>query len=327
MRIGVSHLKGTQRGKVETLDGPVVRIGNAADCELHVDGAGVAEHHATLKLEGTDVHLYAEAPVRINGRPVGEVVIQNYDLIEVGNANKIRVRLLPSDVSLPAAPPVLRRRPPWIAFAALLALGLTLALALVQRERDNGVTQRVENEAAWAAERHRASERRIRQLGEELKSLGARAAQRRDVDERVGAVQRAVAEVENNVLNRVTTAINRSLGNNPDLKAARNAAHAAEHIIAESSAAVCLVQGAYGFGREKNGTWQYLREVEPELVGELDLDSEKVPLMLDGKGALFSVEFTGTGFLVDKSGMVMLADLGQARLDVDIFFELPVISP
>ena len=30
---------------------------------------------------------------------------------------------------------------------------------------------------------------------------------------------------------------------------------------------------------------------------------------------------------VDKSGMVLLADLGQARLDVDIFFELPVISP
>ena len=279
MRIGVSHLKGAQRGKVETLGGPVVRVGSGADCELHVEGAGVAEHHATLRLEGTDVHLHAEAPVRINGRPVGEVVIQNYDLIEVGRANKIRVRLLPSDVTLPSAPPVLARRAPWIAFAALLAMGLTLALALVQRKRADDVTKRVENEAAWAAERHRASQKRIRRLREELASLGARVAQRSDVDERVGAVQRAVAEVENNVLDRVTTEVKRSLGNNPDLKAVRNAVHAAERIIEKSAPAVCLVQGAYGFGRMKNGAWHYLREVEPELVGELDLDSEKVQIV------------------------------------------------
>ena len=64
--------------------------------------------------------------------------------------------------------------------------------------------------------------------------------------------------------------------------------------------------------------------------GDVD-DSETTVLtdmgiMVPNVNPFRSVPITNN-YDVDKSGMVLLADLGQARLDVDIFFELPVISP
>lgn len=308
VRIGVCHLKGVHRGRVETLDGPVVRIGTAPHCELRLKGApGVRREHAELRIRGTDVHLQPAAPVALNGTEVGEVVVQNYDVLEVGRTTMMRLRLLPGDTVLPPQPAA-RRRPPML-LLGLLILTLALCTAFVavrSRDAEAELSARIESEAEWSAVRQHANDRRLKDLQADVRELGKRVANRIEVDRRVGEVQRAVAEVESNVLSRVTTEIERSLGNNPDLRAARDAVHAAERIIATQAAGVCLIQGAYGFGRaDKDGKWRFLREAEPEVLGEIDEEGGKVPLMLEGEGPLFKVEFTGTGFLADASGIVL----------------------
>jgi len=308
VRIGVCHLKGVHRGRVETLDGPVVRIGTAVHCELRLKGApGVQKEHAELRIQGTDVHLHPAGPVALNGSEVHEVVVQNYDVLEVGRSTMVRVRLLPGNTALPPQPAA-RRRPPLLLMGLLmLTLAACMTYAVVRAQRtESELAARIDSEAEWASLRQRANDQRLLELQTDVRELGKRGANRIEVDRRVGEVQRAVAEVESNVLNRVTTEIERSLGNNPDLLAARNAVHAAERIIASHSGAVCLIQGAYGFGRaDQDDNWRFLREAEPQLLGDLEEDGSKVPLMLEGDGPLFKVEFTGTGFLTDESGIVL----------------------
>jgi S1-C subfamily serine protease len=121
-----------------------------------------------------------------------------------------------------------------------------------------------------------------------------------------------VADVQTSVLERVDTEVARSIGANPDLLAARDAVErmrreddAAERVIAENAGSVCLVQGAYGFGREVDGKWRYLREASDEMLKGLDVSGDRVPLMLEGDGPLFRIEYTGTGFLADATGIVL----------------------
>jgi S1-C subfamily serine protease len=145
-----------------------------------------------------------------------------------------------------------------------------------------------------------------------MQELKSRVADRSELEERVGEVQRAVAEVETSVLDRVDSEVKRSIGAHPGLRAASDAVarmrrdeRPAEHIIATYSGSVCLIQGAYGFGKEIEGEWKFLREASPELLGSMDVSGDKVPLMLDGDGPVFSVDYTGTGFLVDRRGIVI----------------------
>jgi S1-C subfamily serine protease len=79
---------------------------------------------------------------------------------------------------------------------------------------------------------------------------------------------------------------------------------AARRLIGRYSGSVCLIQGAYGFGKVSDGKWRFLRE-----MGPLDGKSrERVPLILEGDGAVFRVEYTGTGFLVDAEKGVVLTN-------------------
>jgi S1-C subfamily serine protease len=309
VRIGVSHLNGIERGRVETLAGPVLSVGSGKQCDLRVRGAGIQPHHATIELNDSEAFLHPIGEVRLNGRQVGEVELHNYDMLEVGHT-RVRLRLLPGDTELPARPPVATpRRHPLIA-AILAVVMLSAAVGLYAHDRDEGLSERIENESQWAEARRRETFRRLEQLRDELESLETRVAGRAEVDARMGEVQRAVAQVEDNVLSRVTTEIERTLDNDPGLKAARDASRGFEKVLERHAGAVCLVQGAYGFGRAKDGVFKFLREAEPEMLDDLDRDS-KVPLMLDGSGPRFEVEFTGTGFLADDGIVVTNRHLAQ----------------
>jgi S1-C subfamily serine protease len=116
-----------------------------------------------------------------------------------------------------------------------------------------------------------------------------------------------------NVLQRVGTEIDASLDKRPELKEAREAIQrleekdgAAARIIDANARSVCLVQGSYGFAKKgADGKWRFLREAEPEMVKDLEVAGDKVPLTLAGKGPVFTVDYTGTGFLADAKGIVL----------------------
>ena len=309
MRVEVHYLAGRQRGLVRELGGRLIAIGAGAEAHLRLEpGPGILDLHALIFLDGTEAHLRPWGPVSLNGRAAGEALLADGDRLEFGGGGGVRIRLRPEPGDAAAPPPRGRSRfPVRIAAAALLAALVAGAVFVAFRDDRRDSRQRAEATALQLR-----YEERIALLRGRLANLERRVARQGEVEQPMGEVQRAVARVESTVLSRLNSEIERSLDSNPDLRAARDAVRriedkdgAAERIIQERGAAVCLIQGAYGFGRETEDGWRFLREAEPEVLDDLDASGERVPLMLEGEGTVFTVEFTGTGFLVDRSGLVL----------------------
>jgi len=317
VRIAVAHLDGARRGAAEMPSGDLLRIGSEAAAEIRIEGA--LPEHATLDLRGGAALLEAKGPLRVNRARVQRVRLEDGDLVEIGGAATLRIRLLDADG---AALPRRGRAPAKFSASGLFVALVTTVLAVSVVAVALGVTQlagSAERASAASAEEarrqsdswHRERERyeaRITHLERDLRNLGTRA----EMEERMGEVRRAVAEVESNVLERVDTEIARSIGAHPDLLAARDTLERLEReeagvegLIARTAPAVCLIQGSYGFGREVDGQWRFLREASTEILEEIELSPEKIPLVLEGDGKVFTVDYTGTGFLVDSSGVVL----------------------
>lgn len=333
MLVRVVHLDGGHRGRTDAPVAEVVRIGTDPDAEVRVgEEPGILPVHARVVFRGPEALLEPEGPVRLNGRSVEEVVLRDGDLLELGETTKLRWKLQEEDrdhvrsyhadlarasAARPVEPP--RRASRSVAAAASLFFALLAggAWLLAARERpvdpvDATLAQESRRRQAALQEQRRLYEGRIEIVRSEMEDLEQRMAGRDEVEQRVGEVQRAVADVRTSVLERVDTEVARSLGSNPDLQAARDAVErirreddAAERVIAENGGSVCLVQGAYGFGRMVNGEWKFLREASEEVLRGLEVSGDRVPLMLEGDGPLFRIEYTGTGFLADASGIVL----------------------
>lgn len=88
------HLSGPLRGTTQRLADLVIRIGTAADAEVHfpADRApDVGEHHATLTRQEQTYVLTSldEHEVRVNGEPVERRVLESEDVIELGSRGPI----------------------------------------------------------------------------------------------------------------------------------------------------------------------------------------------------------------------------------------------
>jgi S1-C subfamily serine protease len=222
----------------------------------------------------------------------------------------------PPHVPAPAAVPAHDHR--LTTLLTLLLLTVVAAGAYVARQGPDDdpaaaalIRERARDDTLRAAQQRLYLER-IRDLQAELTTLRQRMADRAEIDEQMGKVQRAMAEVETSLHRKLNSEIERTLGTRPELAAARDVVRrfeladgAAEQLIARYAGSVCLIQGSYGFGRTVKGTWQWLKEAPPDLLKGMNLTSEQVPLMLEGAGAVFTVDYTGTGFLVDRRGLVL----------------------
>jgi S1-C subfamily serine protease len=320
VRIEVSQLDGS--GTTWSPPGPVIRLGSAATTEVPLPLPGVLPLHAVLVVDEDGAHLRAHGPVLLNGRAATEQPLGDGDVLELAEGVRLCVRLAADArpaprAHLPLGPARVFHGMPGalltLVFLAILVGGAWVAARFERRDR---VGERLAEERTRQDRLRLAQERahldRLATLKGELNDLGRRVADRADVDARMGEVKRAVAAVEHSVLKRVGTEIEAVLERRPELKAAQDAVQrleerdaAAARIIDTHARSVCLVQGAYGFARKVKGEWRFLREAEPELLKDVDLDDDKVPLTLAGKGPIFTVEYTGTGFLADAKGIVL----------------------
>lgn len=331
----ISHLAGARRGRSGFISGNRLRLGSDPEADICVGpGAGVLACHAEIECEDGEVLLRPVGAVRIDGRRVGDVLLRDGDVLEIGEETRVRVRLHPEagaraetfHAALAGATGGARGLPlpaggrsqgrVGLAVTVLLLAPLLGGVLLASRRAphkslEQSLAREREQSRAVLRAQQAGYEKRIEVLRGQLAGLEARMADRNEVDRRVGEVQRAVARVETSVLDKVDSEVERSLGARPELQAARDAVEriergdvAAERIIAKYAASVCLIQGAYGFAKEVDGKWRFLREASPELLGEMPSE-DKVPLTLEGDGPVFSVEYTGTGFLVDAAGIVL----------------------
>ncbi|HEX5136610.1 MAG TPA: trypsin-like peptidase domain-containing protein [Planctomycetota bacterium] len=319
MRIEVSQLDGS--GATWTLDGPVVRVGAAENMEVNLPLPGVLPLHAVLVLDEGAAQVRPQGRVLLNGYPASDAALNDGDVLELGEGVRLRVRFAVREAQPPFGPTrLLHGRAGAVLtclFLAIVVGGAYLAARARPEDEGDAVAARLAGERmrqdSLRAAHERDQRERIATLSREIRGLEGRMAEKDDVDSRIGEVERAMQEMGTSVLERVSTEVDASIERHPELKAAQDAVQkieerdaAAARIIETHARSVCLIQGSYGFARkDADGKWRFLREAEPDLVKDLQLEGDKVPLTLAGKGPVFTVEYTGTGFVVDPKGIVL----------------------
>jgi S1-C subfamily serine protease len=307
VRVRFHHLVGPQAGRVQEFDSARIWLGAGRDCPLRLRDPGeVLAHHARVDVRPDGVFLHARGEIRLHGRPVRRIRLWDGDELELGTSTRLRLELIrePGDreVRAGAGRTVLFAS---VFVALVVAASAALLWVLWPMRAPNAEQQAILD--ARLAERA-FYDQRMDRLRDDLERMESRLTPRDELEESIGAVRRTLALVENSLDERVRGEVERSLDTNPDLAAARAALErlesqraAAERIIARCGPAVCLIQGSYVFGREAEGEWRFLRNMAPHPDG----DADRVPLSLEGKGEVFRVDYTGTGFLVDASGVVL----------------------
>jgi S1-C subfamily serine protease len=289
-----------------------LRIGRARGVDFRVGARwGVRRDHARILVdsEGAAV-LRARGPVRIHGQPIREVRLRDGDLVQVGRAALIRVSIPGPDGSpiglQDAGRPASAHHGSHLSIPRILVATLAFATLIVTAALVVNATRPAPpgvEEALAAARSDRDSDlaRERRRVDTQIETMQI------EVDRRLGDVKRSLSNMDSAVDARVK----RAVASSPELQAAQDAIgdlvenrRAAERVIADCSPAVCVVQGAYAFGRKVRGEWRFLRELDAQ-PDPNDEANENLPLSLEGRGEVFKVEYTGTGFLADRAGIVL----------------------
>ena len=327
-RLSIVHLSGERRGRIDALMRLPATLGSAAEDDIEVPGA--ARRHALLRREDSHLVLLDLGSTRgtlVAGEEVTEAALRSGDVIQLGkDGPRLRFRddgetrmsfveslrlsqpdgLRPGDAGLLARALVHEG-------AARTSRGFRLALAVVTLAGGLGLflshreTRRLEDEVSRLqlsleavreerqafferidAERRRSEADRIAYEARLLES-------RRREDELEARLGAARAEEVAGLRQELTAARGRLL----TLEEERAAG---ERIIRDYGAGVCLIQGAYSF---------YDDQLRPM---RLALDDAGRPsraaaggpaLSTDGPGPVYRVDYFGTGFLVDRRGLLL----------------------
>jgi S1-C subfamily serine protease len=321
-RVKFRHLSGPRLGDVDDVALPAV-LGSSPEANVRAGGASprhawVFEREGEIVLQGAD----PGTETLLDGEPVRDAVLREGDVLQLGRAGPL-VRLergTEQSGEMLAAAPWERSRTPlasvrtlasysWARLSptvrGLVALALLLTLAA----------------AGW----NQLQARRLRQEVERLReSLRQAEREREQLVERV-AVERAGSEAdrvalaaqveelrrqEQSLYSRIAdsaAAETRSLrtelhATRERLAALESERTTGERIAREYGPGVCLIQGAYLF-EDKGGRPLRIRLGEN---GTPLADADGNPLLdPEATGPVYEVSYLGTGFLVDRGGLVL----------------------
>jgi S1-C subfamily serine protease len=188
-----------------------------------------------------------------------------------------------------------------------LVLGIGLALALVALGYSQLQDRRLRREVVHLREALREAERererfaaRIAQertRGEaERSALAARLEELREREEALYGQLRAAAEAEAGALrSELRTTRER-------LQTLESERAAGERIVREFGPGVCLVQGAYVFRDAEGRALRYKLDEHGNALKDADANPLLDPA---GQGPVHEIEYVGTGFLVDRRGLLL----------------------
>jgi S1-C subfamily serine protease len=321
IRVRFRHLDGQDRDRVDEVLLPAL-IGSAAEADVRTERA--AAHHARVfERDGEIVVQVVEAGLglRLSGEGVREAVLRAGDVIELGERGP-RLRLEAGDDAgeemLEAAPweregslastrALLERSFAQVSPLArvLASAGLALVLATVgySQLQDRKLRREVAHlrEALREAEREREgfaariAEERARGDTDRA-SLSVRLDELRDHEEALYAQIRAAAAAEAGALREELQATRARLATLETERAA------GERIVRDYGPGVCLIQGAYLFRDAEGRPLRYKLDEN----GNALKDTDDNPLLdPEGQGPVHEVEYVGTGFLVDRRGLVL----------------------
>ncbi len=320
-RVRFRHLSGPRSGEVDEVTLPAV-LGSGP--EAHVRAAASAPRHALVFEREGEIVLQSADPgveTRLDGEAVRDAVLREGDVLQLGSDGPLvrleaggepgeemlkapsweRARGLVSLRALAAAT-YARISPP---MRGLLVVGLLLALAVagwsslrarrlrleverlretvgqIERDRER-FTARVDQERARAEADREALLSQLGELRRQEQSLYTQLTE--------------AASVESRTLRTELQATRDRLA------ALEGERAAGERVVREFGPGVCMIQGTYLF-QDADGRPLRLRLDEN---GAPSSDADGNPLLgPEGAGPVREVEYLGTGFLVDRRGLVL----------------------
>ncbi len=323
-RIGFVRLEGAREGETAWLSRLPATIGSDPDADVVVP-ASAARHAVVFEREGTIVLLDSGSAegTYLAGQLVQEAVLRPGDVIELGRRGpRLRFeRNGPPNALARAHDPLLAvpvdTSPPPISHTmfvramaqssrafrrALILIGLGAALLLAWTWRENRrfkaelVTLRQamgEVEAERRALELRVDAERRRAEGERL-SLEQRIEDYRSREEELRARLAGAAAGEVKSLREALD------GTRQRIVTLESERAAGEQIIKQYGGGVCLIQGAYSYYDASGRPLRYKEGADERTAAELS--SVLTP---EGDGAVHTVEYYGTGFLVQTGGLVL----------------------
>jgi S1-C subfamily serine protease len=284
----ILHLSGPARGSIQAYHTPRLRFGTAADVDVAVPGG--APHHAEVAFHEAECAFYLrrlDGRVFVNQREVTEVILDDGDLIEIGeDGAKLRFRIrADQEASCKPIRQMLRDANDIREIRGLLAFVGSLATDMHRRTSlrikiafpllVGAVVFVAAYGGGWLGGRRPAHELEQRQRDLATTYAQELAQVRRQLDEFRGRqdlmVSRAEIEHLRVELDRRAAVVDRMVERNVALK----------RVLNVYSRGVCLVHGVVGFQSQREGTAVELREVD---------------------GTPLRVEYVGSGFLASAGG-------------------------
>ena len=317
---GVSfvHLSGPRRGDVDSVRELPATIGSAEEAAVAVPGA--EPQHALVLRRGDHVLLVDHHSLRgtfLAGEQVREAVLRNGDVVELGMGGP-QVRLQLSgvargvDVFVPAAP---RRMSETMAlrvvqrtsntFRRLLGIIAVLALAVFgwsyhqSRKLQAEVTSLREAMARGEVERRMFADRVDAERQRAVEERGQLQQQVEDYQKQEASLRGQLADAAGGEVDSLRDELSETRTRIQTLETERAAG---ENIIRQYGGGVALLQGAYAF---YDGSNQPLRVALDENGRTARKEDGSAVLEVDAAGPVHSVEFYGTGFLVDRRGRML----------------------
>jgi len=328
-RLSFVHLSGPRRGAVDQVPLPAA-VGSGADAPVKVPGA--APSHCLVFERDGEVLLQdggSQSGTLLAGEPVREAVLRDGDVLELGlGGPKLRLRDERGKKRISLVKALAWARPeggPRLSDAGFFArtllretsartspqfrwtVSLVLALAVAVLAWSQWQAFALRPELARLREAIHESER-------ERLTFYARIEQERKKAEMDRlALESQIVELRHREehlktqLGEVTTgqvaSVRQDLAQTRDrLQSLESERAVGERIIREYGPGVCLIQGTYGFYDKAGRPLRYRVDEEERIVRD-----EVGSPVLDhaGPGPVHLVEYFGTGFLVDRKGLLL----------------------
>ena len=304
------HLSGDRRGTTERLAKDVLVVGTSPDADVVLPpdpGPGPLPIHGTLHARGDTYELFstAGADIWVNGELIESMVLASGDVLEFGKDGPIlRYRIYPpgspayKTVSEAFSDCVERARQSgqtMLGKTAILATGVPGEIATqTSRAFRFGVLALLTillGTTAALVGRNTALERRLTEQLARVEGIADLAAR----NERESLDADDLAELRQSLQSSLSDAAER-------LQTLEDRSSAPGRIANRAMAATLFIQGAYAFRDPASG--RLLRQ-QLDPFGNPMRSPFGPALSLEGEGPVFEVLYTGTGFIVDASGLVM----------------------
>ncbi len=324
-QIRLLHLSGPRQGEVDVLDKLPASIGSEPDQDVVVPG--VAPRHALVFQDDDDIVLRDTGSGRgtyLIGEPVRVAVLRDGDVLELGSGGpKLRVQhrgsaaaaLRTRSRNWTSAVPLPRHGP----LAALRSLVAHMSLAvraalLLALMATSGLL-------AWSYKEGRRLQGEVARLGRAIRTaeieqgeFQARVEEERhrSDDDRRALASRIEASRQREEALRAKLA-DATSGEVQSLRSELQAAHdrlatlegeraVGERIIKDYGAGVCLIQGSWAFYDKQDRPLRYKVDENGRNVKEAD---GSLALNVDATGEIHTIDYYGTGFLADRSGLIL----------------------